>query len=85
MFTKCTKRPLISKVILLAVLIGYKFIVFLVYRVISQMHKFVLFVYFLSISLRCKSCKTLLMNIDTKRLVTCYTYINAQVEFVTVN
>jgi hypothetical protein len=51
MFAKCTQTPFIAKVILLGVLILDEAVVFLIYRVVGQMHELVLLVYLLGVSL----------------------------------
>ena len=52
--------------------------------VISKMHKFVVFAA-LFILFSCKSSQTLLKNIDSKWIVTCYNNIDSQIKFKTIN
>ena len=85
MFTKCSERPLVTKVVLFTVLIRNKFIIFLVNWVVCQMHKLILLVNFLSVSFTCKTSQTLLMDINTQRFITSHTYINSQVKLVSIN
>jgi hypothetical protein len=85
MFTECSKRPFVTEIVLLTILIRNEFIIFLVDRVVCQMHKLILLVDFLSVSFTCKTSQTFLMHINTQRLITSNAYINSQVKFVSVD
>jgi len=65
MFTKSTKTPFEAEIILFRVFILHKMFIFLVYRVVSQMHVFVVFVYFRCVGFTCKSSQSFLKYIDS--------------------
>jgi hypothetical protein len=85
MLTESTQTPFITEIILLCVLILNELFIFLIDRIIGQMHVFVLFVNLLSVSFRSKSSQSFLKDIDTERLVTSDTNINTKIEFMAVN
>jgi len=84
MSTECTQRPLVPKVILLTVFILDEFLILLVDGVVCQMHILVIFIDFGGISFTSKSCKTLLEDVNSQRLITGDQNIETQVELVTV-
>ena len=51
MLAECAKRPLVTVVILLSVLVLYKALILLIDRIVCQMHVLVLFVDLLGVSL----------------------------------
>ena len=85
MFAESAQTPLIAEVILFASLISNKFIIFLIDCVVSQVHVFVLLVYFLGVCLRGESSKAFLMNVNSQRFVTSNSDVDSQVEFMAVD
>lgn len=85
MLAERSKTPFVSEIVLLVIFILNELFIFLIDRVICQVHVLIVFVDFLGVSLRGKASKTFLVDIDTQGLVTCDTYIDAQVKLVSVN
>ena len=85
MLAEGTQTPLIAKIVLLCVLILNKPVIFLVDRVIGQMHILILFVYLLSVCLGGEPRKALLEYIESKWLVARDEHINSQVKLMTID
>lgn len=85
MLAEGTQTPLVAEIVLLSVLVLDEPFVFLVDRVVGQMHVLVILVDFLRVSLRCKSRQTFLIDVDFKRLITCDDDIDTQVELVSID
>jgi len=85
MFTKSTQRPLVTKIILFTRFIRDKLIIFLIDRVVRQMHKLILLVDLLSIRLRCKPSQPLLMHVNSKWFIACDADIYAQFKLVSID
>jgi hypothetical protein len=85
MFAEGTKTPFVAKIILLSVLVLNELLILLVDGVVGQMHVFVLFVDFLSVSFWGEPGETFLKHIDTQGLVACDTDIDSKIELMTVN
>lgn len=69
MLAERTQRPLVAEIILLGSFILNEFLVFLVDGVVGEVHKLVLLVDLLSVSLACETSKSLLEDVDLHRLV----------------
>jgi len=85
MATESTKWPFVTEVILLAILILDKFIIFLIDWVIGEMHVLVVLVDLGGVGLTCEPSQAFLENIDSEWLVTGNKYINSKIKFMTVN
>lgn len=85
MSTECTKRPFVTEVILLTVLIFDKFFILFIDRVISQMHILILLIDLTCVGLWGKSCQTLLEHIQAQWLIRSDHNINSQIEFMTID
>ena len=85
MFAKCTQGPFIAEVVLFSIFIADKFIILLVYGVVCQVHKLILLVNFLRVRLRGESRQTLLVHVDSQRLITRDADINAEVKLVSID
>lgn len=70
MTAKGTERPLVTEVVLLAVLVLDELLILLVDRVVGQMHVLVGFVDLGGVRLTGESRKTLLEDIHSQRLIT---------------
>jgi hypothetical protein len=64
MLTESRQTPFKSKVIVLRIFILNEIIILLVDGVIGQMHVLIVFIEFGGVSFRCKSGKTLFVNVD---------------------
>ena len=64
-----SERPLVTVVVLLSVLVLDEPVVLLIDRVVREMHVLVLLVYLLGVRLGSKASETLLVHINTQRLV----------------
>ena len=85
MITEGSEGPLETNIVLLSVLILHKFVIFLVYRVVGQVHVAIVLIELCRIRLRGKSGEAFFENVDAQWLIRCNYYINAQVELMTVN
>jgi hypothetical protein len=85
MWTKSAERPFESNIILLLVLILDKIVIFLIDRIVCQMHELIVFIYLLGVGLTGKSSQTLLVYIHSQWLIWGYEYINAQIKLVAVD
>ena len=85
MVAKSSQRPFESNIILLSILILHKLLIFLVDRIVGQMHVAIVLVKFGAVRFRGKSCETFLVNIHSQRLIRSDHYINTEVKFVAVD
>jgi len=85
MLAKGTEGPLVTVVVLLGVLVLDEPLILLIDRVVRQVHVLVLLVDLLSVSLRGKASKSLLVYVDSQWLVAGNHAVDAQVELVTVD
>ena len=69
MLAESSERPLVTVVVLLSVLVLDEPVVLLIDRVVREMHVLVLLVYLLGVRLGGKASETLLVHINTQRLV----------------
>lgn len=69
MLAERTQRPLVAEIILLRSFILNEFLVFFVDGVVGEVHKLVLLVDLLSVSLACETSESLLEDVDLHRLV----------------
>ena len=79
------KGPLEAYIILFMVFIIDKVVVLFVDRVVSEVHKFIIFVNVAGVGLRRKSSQSLFKHINFERLITCDEDVDSQIKFVTVN
>lgn len=49
------------------------------------MHILVIFVELCCVSLRCESCQTFLVDVDSQRLIASYHHIDSQIKFVAID
>jgi len=84
MSTESTEGPLVSKIILFTIFILDELFVFLVNRIIGQMHILVVFINFGSVGLTCKSSQAFLEHIDSQRFIACDQNVNSQIKLVAV-
>jgi len=82
---KGSQRPLITKVVLLAIFILDELVILLVDTVVGEMHILVVLVYLGGICLTSESRQTLLENIDPEWFITCDENVDSKIKFMTVN
>ncbi len=85
MATESAETPLEAEVVLVSVFILHKILIFLVHRVICQMHELVVFVDLASIDFAGETGESLLEHIDPQRFVAGNEYVYSEVKFVSVN
>ena len=85
MLTECGKTPFKSEVIVLSTFVLNKIIVLLVYRVIGEVHVFIVFIELGCIGLGSKSGQAFFVYIYSKRLVACHDHVDSEVKFIAVN
>ena len=85
MLAESSEWPLVTEVVLLCVLVLNEAIVFLINRVVSQVHVLIVFVDLLGVSLRGKPGQTFLENIDFERFVACDEDVDTEVKLVSIN
>lgn len=85
MLAEGTEGPLVTIVVLLCVLVLDEPVIFLVDRIVSQVHVLILLVNLLSVGLRGEPGESLLENVDSEGLVPRHEHVDAQVELVPVD
>jgi len=85
MAAKCSERPLVAEVILLAVFVLNELLILFIDGVICQVHVLVVLVYLRSIGLTGKSGQTFLENVYSQRFIASYQHVDSQIELMPVN
>ena len=63
MWAESTQAPFVTNIILLRILVKNEFLILFIYRIVCQMHVFIVFIDFLRVKLRGKSGETFLKHI----------------------
>jgi hypothetical protein len=85
MTTESSEGPLVTKIILLAILILNELFVLLIDGIIGQMHILVVLIDLGGISFTGESSKTLLEDVDPQWLVASDQHIDTQIKFMAVD
>ena len=82
---KCGQTPLEPKVIIFRVLVLNEVFIFLVDRVVREVHEFIVFVELRSVSFRREPCQSFFIHIYSQRFIACNHNINPQVKLIPVD